>query len=227
MTTQKERKYRSAVAEAKNLLATLEKAKMRIAQLAYENCEVILGGHAVGDRYSLSMFASDIGVNRKTLSDWVHNYEIKLRIEEESKKNKNLKKVLADGSDSPKTQKQLNEIRKILRSKKGGLKKNITPAKVAEAAQQLINFTEEDRNIAFYKKQIMTLEYALCHEGLDLTQIDQDDLAYIEGFAKNIIKKLGNHFKVYERPSVNLRKVTDLTGHRVAAKTKQEMRLSH
>ena len=64
----KERRYKQAVVEAKRIYAQIKKDQMAIAKLAYENCDIITGGHISGTMYSLTMFAQDVGINRKTNS---------------------------------------------------------------------------------------------------------------------------------------------------------------
>ena len=69
-----EKLYLEKVTEAKVLLGHLRNTneyRMRIAGLAVEACEIVLGGHKGKDRYTLVQFAKDIGMNHSTLHDWV------------------------------------------------------------------------------------------------------------------------------------------------------------
>lgn len=61
----------ACVIEAKRFVGKRTTNRLRIANLAVKACEIRHGGVADPDRYTLSMFADAIGVNPKTLSDWV------------------------------------------------------------------------------------------------------------------------------------------------------------
>lgn len=192
----KNKKYTSAVKEARQLLLVREKAKLKIAKLAYESCDIIVGGHITGEVFSLTMFAKDIGMSKKTLSDWVHNYEIQLVAKGLKKKNKNL--------EVPTKQNDLNKIRKVLRSKEGGLRKNITEKEVHKAIKEVASTGEDDEEIAKLARYIRQTEYKICHD-LELETIDQEKLSLILECATRINSKLKKYFTIYERPKVTIR----------------------
>lgn len=65
------RQWQIAVRKAKQFVSNYDKARWIIAGLAMEVCEIKVGGHT--DRtYTLAQFAKEIGLERGTLSDWVH-----------------------------------------------------------------------------------------------------------------------------------------------------------
>lgn len=199
MSRETSEKYKNSVKKAKLLYKEIQKNQLAIAKLAYETCEIIVGGHQVGTRYSLTMFAEDAGINRKTLSDWVHNYEIHL-IAKNKLKSKKLNPSKLNN------QKDLNAIRLILRKQEGGLTQNKTPAKILDAYEKICERSDDARRIAALARSIKNLEYNICYHGAELEMVEQEDLAMIHEFSKNIKKALDQYFRVYEKPTVVLRK---------------------
>lgn len=199
MSKERTEKYKKSVKKAKALYKEIQKNQMAIAKLAYDTCEIIVGGHLIGTRYSLTMFAEDAGINRKTLSDWVHNYEIQL-IASNKLKSKKLNPQRLNN------QKDLNAIRLILRKQEGGLAKNKTPAKILDAYEKMCERSDDARRISALARSIKNLEYNICYNGAELEVVEQEDLALIHEFSKNIKKALDRYFDIYEKPPVVLRK---------------------
>ena len=69
------KKWELAIAEAKRVVNQIEGYQMRIANLAIKVCEITWGGAVKlaeqRDKYTLSRFASETGVNVRTLSNWI------------------------------------------------------------------------------------------------------------------------------------------------------------
>lgn len=70
----KNEKYLKLVDEAKELYKEHELIPLKIAKIAIEVCTIRHGGRATF--YTLTDFANDTGINRKTLSAWVLTYKI-------------------------------------------------------------------------------------------------------------------------------------------------------
>lgn len=66
--------YQELVNEAKVLLTRTSLIKMKIAKLALQACTIRHGGRS-GNLYTLSKFATDVGVSRKQLSNWCLTYK--------------------------------------------------------------------------------------------------------------------------------------------------------
>lgn len=62
------------VREAKNMLEAVDQYQYEIAKRCVEVCDIRHGGKTIEKIYTLSNFADDIGLNRKTLSGWVSAY---------------------------------------------------------------------------------------------------------------------------------------------------------
>lgn len=67
------KKYDALVVEAKRLLKNAEACKYRVAQMALEVCDIRHGGRSEG-YYTITDFARDIKIKRRTLARWVHIY---------------------------------------------------------------------------------------------------------------------------------------------------------
>ncbi|MDD0853028.1 hypothetical protein HBN50_07965 [Halobacteriovorax sp. GB3] len=114
--------YQEYVKGAKELLSQIDSYQYKIAEMAMAVCQIRHGGRSEG-YYTLTEFSNDIGMNRKTLSEWVHAYrDICLKIdlrtptqEEWSKANKVsrlLKSELATEKSNNNTQKSKSNSRK-------------------------------------------------------------------------------------------------------------------
>lgn len=63
------------IAHARELLETRNNAKWDICKIAIELCYIQKGGRPPKGAYTITKFAEDIGMNRKTLSCWILDYE--------------------------------------------------------------------------------------------------------------------------------------------------------
>lgn len=68
------KKYLELVEEAKKLIHEHELIPLKIAKIAMEVCTIRHGGRAT--YYTLTDFANDTGISRKTLSSWVITYRV-------------------------------------------------------------------------------------------------------------------------------------------------------
>lgn len=69
------KKRNRLIEHARKLVETRNNAKWEICKIALEVCEVQLGGHGHEELYTITNFAEEIGMNRKTLSCWMLDYE--------------------------------------------------------------------------------------------------------------------------------------------------------
>lgn len=58
------------ISEARSIIATTKNQQIKVATLALEVCEISRGGGR-RDLYTITRFAKEIGVNKKTLSTWM------------------------------------------------------------------------------------------------------------------------------------------------------------
>lgn len=71
-TTQDE--YQFYVTKGREAVMSIECYQVKVAAMATKVCEINHGGRARSTTYTLSKYANDIGLNRKTLSEWVRIY---------------------------------------------------------------------------------------------------------------------------------------------------------
>lgn len=83
-----DRYYKRQVALAKALIQEYLENKWKICKIAMDVCEIRVGRHlAKTKKPSLSQFANDIGMNRKTLIHWTIEYrKVYLKLNEKQKK---------------------------------------------------------------------------------------------------------------------------------------------
>lgn len=78
MDLQKQAIWKKAIHDCKLLIMDGSKAKIEIGKRAYDACDIIQGGGGHWsnhkNQYTMSHFARDIGMNRRTLSSYVYVY---------------------------------------------------------------------------------------------------------------------------------------------------------
>lgn len=174
-------KYQKLVSAAISITKDIKNSKIAIADLAIKACKIKLGGQLVGF-YSLTNFADDIGVNRKTLSTWVHARKIQ--------------KTLKKQNINVETENQLNKIAVVMKSKGNGthnrVEKYSDTKLVLEAHAESNSLSVEDVNI---KTMLTTAK--LTHFRIDsyvLSELNQDELKSIMLLLTKTVTKLRKHF---------------------------------
>lgn len=69
--TRRERIWKDCVEEAKSLVKISNETRFKIVALAEKCCVIHHGGKPSRDRYTLTRFATEIGMTPKTLMEWV------------------------------------------------------------------------------------------------------------------------------------------------------------
>ena len=175
------KEYQALVYEAKETLKDIENSKMHIADLAIKACTIKLGGHLTGF-YSITNFADDIGVNRKTLSCWIHNRKIQKELEK--------KKIVV------KDETELNRIRIALREDSQGQQGNINKYSnntfVLQAYEQNKKISIEDQHVRNMINSLGTIKFRL--GSYILSKLDQENLKSVHTLIQEIDEKLKKHF---------------------------------
>lgn len=70
--TRRDRIWKDCVEEAKKLVFLSDNLRMKIADLAIKCCVLHHGGKSNNSRYTATRFAEEIGVNVRTLLEWIH-----------------------------------------------------------------------------------------------------------------------------------------------------------
>lgn len=173
--------YERLVIEAKENLQEIENFKMKIADLAIKACTIKLGGHVRGF-YSITNFGDDIGVNRKTLSCWIHNRKIQVELQK--------KKITVEDET------ELNKIRLTLREQDQGGKWNMgkysEPVKVLGAYEKSNKKTQEDRMVENMLTSLGTINFRL--DSYVLPKLNQENLENVKTLATQTLRILDTHF---------------------------------
>jgi hypothetical protein len=73
------KEYLSLVAKGKSLLKTVVCYQATLAAYTLKVCTISHGGRAGSKFYTLTDYAKDLGMNKKTLSEWVSTYKIVIK----------------------------------------------------------------------------------------------------------------------------------------------------
>ena len=182
-------KYSNLVKEGKELYKTISSGKWKICELAEKACTIKLGGHAGKEYYTVAKFANDIGMSRKTLSEWLCEY-------------RTIYKQLPKKEKSTAKNRDIREASRLLRGRKP------TKDKAREAYKQITSRTTEDIAIIDMSRRIRGFVGTIGSEYV-LKMLNQDDLKDIKESADMIVallqtkecagiisKKIDNHFKI-------------------------------
>jgi hypothetical protein len=143
----------------------MESYQHKIAEMALEVCQIKHGGNSTGF-YTLTNFADDIGINRKTLSGWVAIYRdilLKCRINTPTQK---------DWSDASKVERVLKSEGRIENKKKGAPRaknayvKNMDEKVVLELFEK---FQKEDEDEEYELGKILSSSR---HNNFKLKELD-------------------------------------------------------
>lgn len=157
------REYLKLITQAKTILKDIDNYKMDIANMAIKACTIKLGGHIRGF-YSVANFADDIGLNRKTLSCWIHSRKIQKELAK--------KRIIINDET------QLNNIRKILRGDHtrgvSRVDKYSDTMGVIDAYRKSKSVTKEDREICWQIDRVKILRFKL--SSLVLSTMSKENL---------------------------------------------------
>jgi hypothetical protein len=134
--------YKDLVLHAKMLLRQRDLISLKIAKMAIEVCTIRHGGMSQ-DVYTLSDFATDIGLSRKVLSSWTITYKTVVQ------KIENEIKTKEDWNKAQKLSDRLIKQRTILRKQEGlkkGEKSKFKNELDRSAKEILAEFRDMDKN---------------------------------------------------------------------------------
>jgi len=132
-------KWRKAVDQAEKLLKNIDGHQMKVAEIALSVCEITRGGRLPEGTYTLTRFASEVGVNFRTLSNWV-----------------GIKRGILDKLPSyEKANAKYADLVYISRE----VGQNPTAAKVKEVYQKHIEEDQFERKIRRYTQDLKNLSY--------------------------------------------------------------------
>jgi hypothetical protein len=158
--------YDQYVKMGRELVNSINAYQAQIAYYATKVCEISHGGIKRSTVYTLSKYAADIGVNRKTLSEWVSVYRnviAKIDIDPEKVSKK-------DWSVAQRVQTIFNQEKRVEQAMNGtsgkkqrGTRKDVTPERVKDLFKQEYDgpsFQKElyewDQYVIFIKNKLLS-----------------------------------------------------------------------
>ena len=161
------RHYKRQVALAKKYVQEYLENKWKICKIACDVCTVKIGGHLnkKKDEISIGQFAEDIGVSRKTLSEWVLDY----------------RRVYVKLTDKQKEALSNGEIRIIQRIVKDSQSENVLNLAI-------IDYKKNYHSYLLNKRTKLLATCANYFGKLNYSQLTKEQVEGIKRLAKRILK---------------------------------------
>jgi transposase-like protein len=172
-----EKRWKRYIEQAKPHVVSITKARMTIAELAANACTIHYGG---GDHwknfsgvYTLKRFAAEIGINSKTLSNWVATY-------------RNVLKKLPEGVYDP------NNFEAARRTANKVTRRS-TPEEVAATYQHELSSSRDREYLVRGIKRLKTLHYYITVKAY-LPELEKEcagELDELYNLAAELVAKIG------------------------------------
>jgi hypothetical protein len=187
--------YLSYVSLAKGLLSEIKSHQAKIAFYATKVCEIKHGGRTASSVYTISKFAEDIGMNRKTLSEWISIYKnVIVKLGKEASE--------VSGKDWQAARRVQNIINEQLRTdqalagvagkKERGSRKNASPEVIKDMFNQNYNGPSFQKEFHDWNDYMITIKNKV--RSRDLSQISVSSLISMketaDALSEHILKQL-------------------------------------
>ena len=157
------RTYDKYVRQGIELYSRYKTAKEEIVLLTLKVCDIRYGGGSK-DRYTLVRFASDIGMNRKTLSSWVNEYKV----------------VTSKLDTTKRSDKDSVIVKRIMTN----LNKDSSAREVQTLYNKEMKYSREDRTLKMYNERLHAiLDFLRSHS---LRYLDEDVLNETKDLISNL-----------------------------------------
>lgn len=188
--TKREKLWKECVQEGKVLAKMNQESRLKIVKLAEKCCVIHFGGRNFENRFTVTNFANEIGINPHTLLEWIR-----------------LKKNVLDNLDAEtqKTVKQ-TDLQLIDRELKG-IKRGTEEYKTAVRATTkiILSSTGSTRKMMKYQKHMTTMLFNVKHKAM-INDCDRKVLVEILHTAREIAKHLEwVDFEMKAKPKTVLR----------------------
>lgn len=179
--------YQDFVDRAKRELRKIEGHQARIAEMAVRVCTIRHGGVSKGF-YTITQFAEDIGVNEKTLQNWVQTYRnVYTKIDVPAGESPSWKKAARVNNLLKEERTITNEIEGKPKSR-FAFKQEVPKERINQLYHAEKPFEGEFFNIS---EQAKTIRGALENHSDDLNNMPMDKFQRIDASAKHINNTLG------------------------------------
>ena len=183
------------IRHARDLIKKRMESKWEICKIAIKVCHIAekKGGRFPTDAYSITNFAEDIGMNRKTLSCWLLDYEIykKLDLEKDAEENTNYSEWKKMNGAINRTRIKLFNLNHMSRT---GMRKT-SKAKVVKTFEGILNKDVLIKRLEDFKKNLKHHKFTLENEEFDRSHLDalreyEDTLKQVVQTFNTVIGKL-------------------------------------
>lgn len=161
--------YDQYVKMGRDLVSQVKCHQAQIAYYATKVCEIKHGGKTRSSVYTLGKYAADIGVNRKTLSEWVSIYRnviVKIDLDAEKVTQKDwtvatrVQKLFKDEKQT------VQAIMGIPHAKNRGVRQDMSPAKVKDLFKQSYNGPNMQSEVYAWNDSIITIKNKIASRDL-------------------------------------------------------------
>jgi transposase-like protein len=173
--------YEQYVKMGKRLLREIKCNQVQIAHYAVQVCDIRHGGRMVNGEYTMARYAADIGMNPKTLYEWVAVYRRVI-----AKLDKGIDKV------TPKDWAVANRVNSLLQEEKkhvqklngqsgkktSAYKQDISPARVKQLFSENYNGPSLQKEVCAWSDYILFVRNKL--EKIDLTKVSDESILVLK-----------------------------------------------
>jgi hypothetical protein len=153
--------YEQYVEMGKKIIGDMKCYQAQVAYYATKVCEIKHGGRVRSTTYTLTKYAADIGVHKKTLSEWVSVYRNVI-----SKLDKEVSKITPkDWTVANRVQNLLNEEKKTIQhimgtsgKKERGTRKDVSPKRVRDLFNKNYDSNTFQNDIYNWNNQIIFMK---------------------------------------------------------------------
>lgn len=177
--SRRDRIWKECVEEAKILTRNYKEIRFKLVDIALKCCSINRGGRTHSEKYSLDKFAKEVGINHKTLSEWVR---IKTTIFDQL--NEEDKKQIAY-EDLAKVDRSLTGVNRRTDQYKAVLSQKFKEYKAKHP---------DTVRMEKYLKHLKTIEYNALHP-LQIKGCKEEVIVEIISTCRNVIKLLSAYDK--------------------------------
>lgn len=164
-----EERWTRYVTNAKGFVKAMQQNRMDIAKCAVEATNIEGNGYGRGKKFTVEKFSQEIGVNYKTLLEWIQVY----------------RNVVAKLPEGTYTGKDFEAFRRTRQR----VEPETPPAAVARILEEEKSRNMDSHYFVQSMKRVRTLKYFICNKA-DLSQIPWDELAELLVVCESMTKRI-------------------------------------
>lgn len=186
-----EKDYQNYVVLGKAELKQIQGHQRKIAEYALKVCTIRHGGKS-GDLYTLTRYADDLGVNRKTLQNWVQIYKNVILKLDADKKEKASWKAASSVNQILKEDRTLNnQINNRIQGSKEAYKQGVPDERVKKLYDQVVEGKPFETEFITIMQAAKNIRNVLSKR--DLNIITDEKLTLLMGILDESSDSINNH----------------------------------